>query len=79
MNGWTEERKKHQRELIQTWKPWLKSTGAKTTEGKKKSSQNAYKTGASKEVRELIKHLNGLMRKQKELLINCYIYGFYEA
>jgi len=68
MSGWTEERKKRQRELIHQWKPWLKSTGAKTTEGKKKSSQNAYKTGDSKKVRELIKHLNSLMRKQTKLV-----------
>jgi len=57
-----------QRELIQRWKPWEKSTGAKTLEGKAKSSSNAVKDGKSLEVRELIKYLNGLMREQKKLI-----------
>jgi hypothetical protein len=43
-----------------------KSTGAKTPEGKKRSSQNAYKTGKSLEVREVIKRLNRLLREEKE-------------
>jgi len=54
--------------MIQRWKPWEKSTGAKTPEGKKRSGQNAYKTGKSLEVRELIKYLNGLLREQKNLI-----------
>ena len=67
MRTWTPEQRQRQRELIQQWKPWEKSTGAKTPEGKKRSSQNAFKTGKSLEVRELIKCLNGLMREQKKL------------
>ena len=43
MRNWTPEQRQRQRELIQRWKPWEKSTGAKTPEGKKRSSQNAYK------------------------------------
>ena len=42
---WTEEQKKAQAEKIREYKPWLMSTGAHTEEGKKKSSQNALKTG----------------------------------
>lgn len=67
MAGWTEERKQRQRELVQSWKPWEKSTGAKTPEGKKRSSRNAVKTGKSLEVRELIKYLNNLLKFQKTL------------
>lgn len=40
---WTDERRALMREKIQEWKPWEKSTGAKTTEGKAKVSQNANK------------------------------------
>ena len=65
---WTADRRQRQRELIQTWKPWEKSTGARTAEGKAKASKNAVKTGKSLEVRELFKYLNGLMSKQKELI-----------
>jgi hypothetical protein len=54
--------------LIQRWKPWEKSTGAKTPEGKAKVSKNAIKAGKSLEVRELIKYLNGLLREQRNLI-----------
>jgi phage tail tape-measure protein len=46
----------------------MRSTGAKTPEGKKRSSQNAYKTGRSLEIRELFKYLNRVLRSQKDLL-----------
>lgn len=29
MRNWTPEQRQHQRELIQRWKPWEKSTGAR--------------------------------------------------
>lgn len=68
MRNWTPEQRQRQRELIQRWKPWEKSTGAKTPEGKKRSGQNAYKTGNSQEVRELFKVINKLLKDQKGLL-----------
>ena len=68
MRNWTSEQRQRQRELIQRWKPWEKSTGAKTLEGKAKSSRNATKDGNSLEVRELIKYLNELLREQKNLI-----------
>lgn len=40
---WTLEQRARQSELIRTWKPWRHSTGAKTQEGKIKSSQNAFR------------------------------------
>lgn len=43
--GWTEERKQRQRERIQEWRPWEKSTGPRTAEGKAKVSLNAYSGG----------------------------------
>jgi hypothetical protein len=45
MNGWTEERKKKQADAIKKWKPWLRSTGPITLEGKKNSSKNPLKHG----------------------------------
>lgn len=68
MRNWTEEQRQRQRELIQRWKPWMKSTGAKTPEGKRRSSQNSFKTGNSLKIREMIKQLNQLLKDQKELL-----------
>ena len=68
MRNWTLEQRQRQRELIQRWKPWEKSTGAKTPEGKKRSSQNSFKTGKSLEVRELIKAINKVLKEQRDLL-----------
>lgn len=65
---WTADRRQRQRESIQRWKPWEKSTGARTAEGKAKVSRNAVKTGDSLEIRELIKYLNGLLKDQKDLI-----------
>jgi len=39
--AWTPERRARQREIIRKNKPWLKSTGPRTPEGKAVSSQNA--------------------------------------
>ena len=42
-NGWTDERRARQAQRIHEWKPWEKSTGAKTPEGKVKSAKNAFR------------------------------------
>ncbi|QKM62944.1 hypothetical protein DCO16_07670 [Polynucleobacter antarcticus] len=67
MNGWTEERRARQRELIKRWRPWELSTGARTPKGKARSSKNAVKTGASVELRNFIKEMHRLLRAQKRL------------
>ena len=38
--GWDDERKAKQREAIQRWKPWEKSTGPRTEYGKREACQN---------------------------------------
>lgn len=40
-SAWTEERKARQRAIIRATRPWVKSTGPRTEEGKARSSQNA--------------------------------------
>lgn len=37
---WTDEQKARQAALIRSWKPWTRSTGARTPEGKAISSRN---------------------------------------
>lgn len=64
MRHWTPEQRLKQSEAIRAWKPWKKSTGAKTPQGKAISSKNATKTGESVFVRELIKEMNRLFRIQ---------------
>ena len=40
-SGWTDERRAKQREAIQRWKPWEKSTGPRTPYGKAEAARNA--------------------------------------
>ena len=51
-------------ELIRRWKPWQKSTGPATPEGRAKVSMNAFKGGWREQLRELKK----LLREQEALL-----------
>ncbi len=42
---WTPEKRAQKAKIINNNKPWLKSTGPKTIEGRQRASQNAYKHG----------------------------------
>ena len=64
MRHWTPEERLRQAELIRNWQPWKQSTGAKTPQGKARSSQNAYKHGLSK----LQKELSKLLREHKKAI-----------
>ena len=65
---WTEERRQEQRERIIAVKPWLKSTGAKTSEGKATVSRNAFKGGVASNINELVKQVNAMVKEQREAL-----------
>jgi hypothetical protein len=52
-------------ELIRRWKPWEKSTGPKSAEGKARSAKRGFKGG---EAREMLRELRRLLREQKEAL-----------
>ena len=56
-NGWTLERRARQSALIQQWRPWDKSTGPKSAEGKAAVSVNAYKGGTRLLLRQLARML----------------------
>ena len=64
MRHWTTEERLKQSQLIQNWKPWDKSTGAKTIEGKAISSRNAYKGGS----RLLMRAVASVLKDHKEKL-----------
>jgi hypothetical protein len=68
MSGWTEEARQRERDRINQTKPWLKSTGAKTPEGKKISSQNAYKGGLTAQLKALNMQVKSLLKEQNEAL-----------
>lgn len=61
---WTLSQRKQQAELIRQWQPWKHSTGARTPQGKAVSSQNAFKHGMSK----LLKEMRILLKRQKQQL-----------
>lgn len=65
-NGWTPERRARQAALIRTWKPWERSSGPRSHEGKTRASLNGFKGGQWREVRELMRRLNALLREQRE-------------
>jgi hypothetical protein len=66
-NGWTLERQQRQSKLIRQWKPWEKSTGAKTKLGKEISSKNAYKGSTRIALRAITKALNENKLQLREL------------
>lgn len=64
-NGWTPERRAKHAEAIKRWKPWEKSTGPKTSEGKEASKMNGWKGGErslGKEVRRLLREHSSQLR-----------------
>lgn len=63
--GWTEERKHRQAKAIQGWKPWARSTGPRSAEGKARVSRNAWRGGERQKLRELSKAFNALFRDQR--------------
>lgn len=42
---WTQEQRQAQSERIKSWRPWEKSTGPRSAEGKAVSARNAWKGG----------------------------------
>ena len=69
MPRWTPAARKRQRRLILERKPWLKSTGAKTPEGKVVSSQNAKKklTQEQAEFKAQMDEINSALKEMKKL------------
>lgn len=55
-NCWTPERRALQAEVIRRCKPWEKSCGPKSPEGKRKVSRNAFKGGHRQVVRGLVQY-----------------------
>jgi hypothetical protein len=58
----TSEHRALRAELIRRWKPWEKSTGPKTAEGKARAAVRGYKGGT----RTLLRALSKTLREQAE-------------
>lgn len=65
---WTPERRQRQSELVRQWKPWEKSTGPRSPDGKARISRNAWKGGQRPELRELARMVNAEVQFAKGLL-----------
>ena len=63
-NGWTPERRARQSALIRQWKPWEKSTGPRSVEGKRRTAGNGYKGGHWLALRLLSRAINDWARMQ---------------
>lgn len=63
----TPEHRKMRAELIRQWRPWEKSTGPRTEEGKARSAQNSYVHGVY--IRAFVQHsidVNRLIKAWKQ-------------
>ena len=65
-SSWTTERRARQAALIRTWKPWERSTGPRTHEGRAKVSRNAWRGGYRQQLRELSRMVNAEIRAARE-------------
>jgi hypothetical protein len=65
-NGWTLERRARQARLIRKWRPWERSTGPRTAQGKARVSRNAYKGG----MRAALRSLRRVLRHQAATIDN---------
>jgi len=66
-NGWTPERRARAAELIHTWRPWERSTGPRTSEGKARVARNAYKGNWRGQLRDLRRLLHEHERTLREV------------
>ena len=54
--------------MIGTWRPWERSTGPRTPDGKAKASRNAYKGGDWLMLRELSRMVNAEVKAGRDLV-----------
>jgi hypothetical protein len=67
-NGWSAERRARQAARIRDWKPWERSTGPRTEQGKARVSGNAFKGGMRPRLRELMRDVKRVLLEQ-ELIV----------
>ncbi|QIG46816.1 hypothetical protein G5V57_03060 [Nordella sp. HKS 07] len=65
---WTPERRQRQATAIQRWKPWEKSTGPRTPEGKAIVSRNANKGGKRELLREEMREFRQFIKDATVIL-----------
>jgi len=63
---WSKQSRSRQKELVSHHKPWLKSSGPKSDEGKRRSSKNADK--GKTPLREIQKTITRVHKERLELM-----------
>jgi hypothetical protein len=66
--GWTPERRARQAEAIRRWRPWERSTGPRTAEGKAVAAANGAKAWPHSGARETLRELRRVLREQRKAL-----------
>lgn len=66
--GWTPQRRQRQSQAIRSWRPWERSTGPRSPEGKARVARNADKGGEWRRLREEVKAWNRVLRQQRTFL-----------
>ena len=64
----TPEHRALRAELIRRWKPWEKSTGPKTPEGKKKAAMRGFKGAERAQLRRVARVLKGQSVEMAEMI-----------
>jgi hypothetical protein len=64
---WTPERRARQAAAIQRWRPWERSTGPQSAEGKAVASKNAFRGGRRKALRKEMRGLRELFKAWSEV------------
>jgi len=67
--GWNEERRQKQAKNCRKTKPWMKTTGPKTSEGKAKVRDNALKHGMRTVEAEELRRLLHIQQKMVTAII----------
>jgi len=65
---WTQAQRENQAKLIHKWKPWEKSTGARSSEGKAISSKNAYRYEIREVMREMARVNRALIPRLEQFM-----------
>ncbi len=65
---WTLEQRARQAQKIRQWKPWERSSGPKTVEGKVRSARNAFKGGERPLLRQLARQIKEHDRLLRDLV-----------
>jgi 5-methylcytosine-specific restriction endonuclease McrA len=61
MPRWTPEARERQRQPIVTWQPWSKSTGPKTSRGKRRSAAN-WKKDSRGQFLQIVRTFRSIVR-----------------